>query len=177
MLLRSSKSAVAEVKTIEFVLDLSQGGPPRELLFFDRFGISRGENFTELHFGFVGGSDELVRSIVIVVSNQLLKESEQSFVDFISRFGGLPEPEVIPRFRARPHCQVLMADVIGMAHHGAVGEIVFYTLSWKQALDEARQKKNDKPVAKTSFAGLLRCDLQILKKWVLMIYDVNEDKD
>jgi hypothetical protein len=168
---------VAEPKTVEFIVDIAES-QPREILFFDRFAVFRRQNFIELHFGFFGDSPDLLSGLIINVQSNVLDDAKKSFIDFIGLGGNVPEPIELPAFKIRHRSQVLAADLVGLARHRAMGEITFHTLSWKVGIDLAQSSNKPGPRnIEGYFAALLRCNLELQKRWVLAVYDTNENED
>ena len=168
---------VPETKPVEFAVDMAEA-QPREILFFDRFAIFRREHFFELHFGFFGGSSDLLRGLIINIQSHILEDAKKSFVEFINLDADVPDPIELPQFKIRDNAEVLAADLIGLARHRSMGEITFHALSWKLGIDLARAREGVEPqTVKGYFIALLRCSLELQKRWVLTLYDNNENKD
>jgi hypothetical protein len=164
---------VAEPKAVEFNVDV-RDSEPREVLFFDRFAVYKKGNFFELHFGFFGGSPELIRGLIVVLQQDVFERNKESFLNFINLGGDVPEPTELPPFKVRSSdAPVLTADLIGLARHGAVGEIAFHSLSWKIAIDTAKDA-TEPPTVQGYFVALLRSELELQKRWVIAVYDANE---
>jgi hypothetical protein len=153
---------VIEPKQVEFTVRI-RDSEPREVLFFDRFSVYRRGNFFELHFGFFGGSPELVRGLIVLVQRSVIEANKESFLNFINLGGDVPDPTELPPFKVRStNVPVLTADLIGLARHAAVGEITFHSLSWKIAIDTAKGS-DEPPAIQPHFVALLRSELELQK--------------
>jgi hypothetical protein len=83
--------------------------------------------------------------------------------------GSLPDIPELPECRLRPPCDVVFADFIGLARHQFLGEILMHSISWKIAVEMGRSK-DPKPITAIC-VGLLRCDLELQKRWILGLYE------
>lgn len=168
---------VTESKPVEFNVEISES-EPREVFFFDRFAVFRQQRLVELHFGFSGASPDPLCGLVIIVQRDVFDQVKKSFLDFVGVNGNVPETTELPAFKVRTQTKVLAADLIGLARHGALGEITFHALSWKVGIDLARSADTAGSLAvKGYFVALLRCELELQKRWVLAVYDSDEDKN
>jgi hypothetical protein len=115
-----------------------------------------------------------MQGLIVVVSPQVLDDAKESFLTYVRQIGALPEVTELRACRVRPPCNVLSADLIGLARHGSTGEIIFHVISWKVAVDLGRSP--DKNTITANCAALLRCTPELQKRWILSLYETTEDK-
>jgi hypothetical protein len=161
-----------EPVTAQFEVDISPAADPKHLLFFDRCSIFAGDPFYELHFGFFGQARELVSGLIVMVGKKVIEDGRESFLAYVKQMGTLPDIPELPECRLRPPCEVVFADFIGLARHHIVGEILLHSISWKIAVEMGRSK-DPKPIAAIC-VGLLRCDLELQKRWILGLYETTK---
>jgi hypothetical protein len=142
-------------------------------LFFDRFRIEPGPSFLELHFGFYGEARDARSGLIVVVARHAVREAKQSILDYLKQLGAMPEPTELPPCNLPAETKALPADVIGVARHGSVAEIIFHTFSWRTAVERARAKKEEQ--LKAICTALLRCDVELQKRWILALYEDETD--
>lgn len=164
MLLQRSK-ALDKLKPIsgEISLDASSF-ETNDILFFDRFRIEPRPSFFEFHFGFYGQARDARSGLIVIVAKQAIDEAKQSFVNYLQQLGAMPEPMELPPCNLPAETKALPADLIGVARHNAVAEIIFHTFSWRTAVESARAQKENK--LKAICTALLRCDLELQKRWI-----------
>jgi hypothetical protein len=150
----------------------------RNVLFFDRFRIERGKSFFECHFGFYGQTREVRAGLIVVISRQVLKETEQSVLQYLKQLGSMPDSNELPPCNLRPETDVVSADILGLARHGeALAEIIFHAFSWRTIVERVRSgTKKDEPLAAVCVA-LLRCDIELHKRWILDLYEESEHSE
>jgi hypothetical protein len=147
-----------------------------DVLFFDRFRIEPGPSFFELHFGFYGHARDARWGLIVVVARKAIEEAKQSILDYFQQLGDMPEPAELPPCNLPAETKAVPADVIGIARHGKVAEIMFHTFSWRTAVERARaaDSKKQEPL-KAICTALLRCDLELQKRWILALYEGETD--
>jgi len=143
-------------------------------MFFDRFRIEPGPSFFELHFGFYGQARDARSGLIVVVARKVIGEAKQSILDYLQQLGAMPEPIELLPCNLPAETRAVPADVVGVARHGTVAEIIFHTFSWRTAVERARAKKEEQ--LKAICTALLRCDFELQKRWILALYE-NETDD
>jgi len=163
--------------TGEIAIDASRF-ETRNVLFFDRFRIERGPSFFECHFGFYGQTREVRAGLIVVISRQALKETKESVLQYLKQLGPMPESGELPPCNLRPETDVVSADILGLARHAeALGEIIFHAFSWRTVVESVRSgKKRDEPLTAICVA-LLRCDIELHKRWILDLYEESEHSE
>jgi len=165
------RSALEAPKPVsgEVRIDAS-GFDTRHISFFDRFRIKRGPSFYELHFGFYGFARELQHGLIVVTSRQAIEEQKENLMNYVQQLGAMPEPTELPACNLRGEVDVVTADIIGLARHGAaLAEITFYAFSWKAVVEKVREGKDAALIAVCT--ALLRCDIELQKRWILGLYE------
>jgi hypothetical protein len=147
-----------------------------DVLFFDRFRIDPGPSFFELHFGFYGQARDARCGLIVVVARKAIEEAKQSILDYFKQLGDMPEPTELLACNLPAETKAVPADVIGVARHDAVAEIMFHTFSWRTAVERARAADDRKQgPLKAICVALLRCDLELQKRWILALYEDETD--
>jgi hypothetical protein len=148
-----------------------------DVLFFDRFTIETGPAFCELHFGFYGQARDARSGLIVVIARKAIEEAKQSMLDYLQQLGPMPDPTEPLPCKLPAEAKAVPADVIGVARHGSVAEIIFHTFSWRTAVERARSADARKEERlKAICIALLRCDLEVQKRWILGLYE-DETKD
>jgi hypothetical protein len=147
-----------------------------DILFFDRFRIEPGPIFFELHFGFYGQARDARSGLMVVFARQTIGEAKQSMLDYLQQLGAMPEPTELLPCKLPAETKAVPADVVGVARHGTVAEIIFHTFSWRTAVERARAGNTKKEEGlKAICTALLRCDLEVQKRWILALYEDETD--
>jgi hypothetical protein len=157
----------------EISIDAS-GFEASNILFFDRFRITPGPSFIELHFGFYGQAREARSGLIVVIASQAIGEAKHDILDYLQQLGAMPEPTEVPPCSLPAETKAVPADIIGVARHGGVAEIIFHTFSWRTAVEHARAA-DTKGRLKAICTALLRCDLEVQKRWILSLYEDETD--
>jgi hypothetical protein len=107
-----------------------------------------------------------------------LKETEQSILEYLKQLGSMPDSNELPPCNLRPETDVVSADILGLARHGeALAEIIFHAFSWRTIVERVRSgTKKDEPLAAVCVA-LLRCDIELHKRWILDLYEESEHSE
>ena len=158
----------AEQKEVKLEIGLPQGGFPRTL-YFNRFRVERDSGFCLVQFGLVVASD-LVDCYSCVLSNEVLKQNEQTLIDFLNRSGRPAERKPAPWKGVTAGRQTDVADVISMAYRGNLAETALYVFS----LRAATPAKKGVPAASTLMAQpvvLLRSSAELQKQLIVALYE------
>ena len=178
MLLQVSKTLETPKPTSgEIAIDASRF-ETRNILFFDRFRIERDKSFFECHFGFFGQTREVRSGLIVVISRQAVMEAKESVLQYFQQLGPMPESSELPPCNLRPETDVVSADILGLARHGeALAEIIFHAFSWRTIVERVRSgTKKEEPLVAVCVA-LLRCDIELHKRWILDLYEESEHSE
>lgn len=160
---------IAKPASGEVALDASNFETTR-LLFFDRYSIYRTEHFLECHFGFYGHARELQNGLLVVLPRLAIDEQKASYMQYLQQIG-MPEPGELLPCNLRGEAEVISADLLGMARHGeALAEISFHIFSWKVVVEKVKTAGNKDPL-RAVCAALLRCDIELQKRFILDLYE------
>lgn len=173
------RSALETPKTVsgEVRID-AQRFDTNHALFFDRFHIKPGPSFFELHFGFYGFTRELQDGLIVVISRAAVEQQKKELLDYLKRIGPMPEPMELSPCTLRGEVDVVVADIIGLAQHKATtAEITFHAFSWKTIVEKARITPGTKESILATCTALLRCDLDLQKRWLLSLYEDDVTKN
>lgn len=141
------------------------------VLFFDRYRIEPHRDFFELHFGFYGQASDARSGLIVVISRKAVAEAQKSLLQYLQQLGEMPEPRELPECNLRAETTVVTADILGLARHGAVAEIIFHVFSWRTVVQKVRADVKQQEMVNAICTALLRCDLDLQKQWILGLYE------
>lgn len=125
-------SKAAEIK---LEVNLPQVGFPKTL-YFNRLRVDRDDGFCLVQFGLIVASD-LVDSYSCVLTNEVLKQNQQSLLDYIKKLGPAVVNDVSWK-GAGASRKADIADVVTMSFRGNMAETIFYVFSMCAATNAAR---------------------------------------
>jgi hypothetical protein len=161
--------------TVTLIVDV-KGFDARNILFFDRCSVYQNGTFAECHFGFYGAGRELQRGLIALIPQRVLTEAKESLLNYVQTLGQ-PEMTELPVCKIRGEgANVIPVDVIGLAHVGnREAEILFHTYSTKVAVEHARSAENAAPPISALCTALLRCDIDLQKRWIISLYEAGSE--
>src|SRR6266496_4671534 len=165
MRLRVSK---IEEKETKLEIGLPQGGFPKTL-YFNRLRLDRDEGFCLAQFGLVVASD-LVDSYSCVLSDDVLKQNQQTLVEYLNKLGRAEEGSVavwkgVPTARS-----VDVVDVVTMAFRGEIAETCFFVFSLTAATRATTGPLAGKPLTAQPLV-LLRCTPELQRQLITSLYE------
>lgn len=142
-------------------------------MFFNAFAVNRTlmPGLVVMDFAFLHEGDpvEGYRAVIEAESLQAQSESYLKFLKSLDPPDGTGGGDLPPYHKPG---RVDSVNIMGLARHGALGEVTLHSFSWKAALESGRAAEDQKPKPiKASFAALLCCQVETLTRFIITICD------
>jgi hypothetical protein len=138
-------------------------------MYFNRFNIEREKEFCLVQFGLVTASG-LMDSFSCVFSNEALKQSQESLMNYLNRTGR-PEGNSAIQWKGiavEKHTHI--ADIISMAVRGKEAETCLFFFSHSGATRLSKGSASNTSVPAQPLA-LLRSTTDLQKQLIIALYD------
>lgn len=122
-------------KEVNLEVGLAQTGFPKTL-YFNRVRVDRDDSFAFVQFGLVVASD-LVDSYSCVLTDEMLKNNQQSLIDYVKKLGSTEADEISWKGVTASR-KADVADAVQMSFRGGLAETVFHVFSICAATNAAR---------------------------------------
>ncbi len=162
---RVSKS---EEKEIKLEIGLPPGGFPKTL-YFNRLRVDREEGFCLAQFGLVVASD-LVDSYSCVLSDDVLKQNQQTLVEYMNKLGRAKEDGVVTWKGVPASRNVDVIDVVTMAFRGQIAETCLFVFSLTAATRAATGPSAGTPLPAQPLV-LLRSTTELQRQLITSLYE------
>lgn len=151
----------ANPKTQRLAVDLPDAGFTT-VLFFNRFGIERGDGYFLVHFGFVTKSGDVLGSYSTVMTDSLIEGNRQNWLDYLGKIGEPPERPIDLTWRPPiSHRRLIeVTNVLRLARNGPNAESRSYCLSMGAAIDRSRSSADSAKPLQTQPLALLQSSLE-----------------
>ena len=150
----------ATSKTRRLAVDFADTGFAT-ILFFNRFGVERGDGHLLVHFGFLTKGGDVLGSYSTIMTNSFLEANQQNWLDYLGKTGEAPELPIDLTWRPpishrRP---VEVTNALRLARNGPDAETRCYCISMGAAIDLSRGTDTSKPLQSQPLA-LLQSSLE-----------------
>lgn len=127
------------LKVERLAVNLADAGFPT-VLFFNRFGIERGNGYSLIHFGFINRGGDVLAAYSTVITDSLVQMNREDWLQYLGKIGEPPELPIDLSWRP-PVTQSRAVQVINalrLARNGPDAEIRCYCLSMVAVIDRSR---------------------------------------
>lgn len=110
------------------------------VLFFNRFGVERGDGYRLVHFGFLTKSGDVLGSYSTIMANTFIEANQENWFEYLGRIGEAPAQPIDLTWRPPiSHRRAVdFTNAMRLARSGAEAECRCYCISMGAAIDRGR---------------------------------------
>src|SRR5437016_9972029 len=118
------------LKVERLAVNLADTGFPT-VLFFNRFGIERGDGYSLIHFGFVSRGGDVLAAYSTVITDAFVQMNRENWLQYLGTIGEPPERPIDLSWRppVTHSCAVQVINALRFGRSGPDAEIRCYCLS------------------------------------------------
>jgi hypothetical protein len=151
----------ATPKTRSLAVDFAETGFAT-VLFFNRFGIERGDGYFLIHFGFVTKGGDVLASYSTIMTDSFIERNRENWLKYLGSIGEPPERPIDLAWRppTSPRRLIEVTNASRLARNGPDAEIRCYCISTGAAIDRSQSSADATKPLQSQPLALLQSPLE-----------------
>ena len=151
----------AALKAERLAVDLADTGFPI-ILFFNRFGIERGDGYSLVHFGFINRGGDVLASYTTIIADSFVQMNRDDWLQYLGKIGEPPERAIDLSWRPPvTHSRAVeVTNALRLARSGPDAEIRCYCVSMVAVIDRSHGKLDAAKPLESQPLALLQTSLE-----------------
>jgi hypothetical protein len=169
-LMEKNAKQQAAPKVERLTVNLPDIGFPT-ILFFNRFGIERGDGYSLVHFGFIDKGGDVLASYTTIITDSFVQMNQEDWSNYLGKIGEPPEHALdlswrppITRSRA-----VEVTNALRFARSGPDAEIRCYCVSMVAVVDRTHGKGDASKPLDSQPLALLQTSIEQQKLFLVAL--------